>query len=55
MFIGLQGVAFLFRDAPGGYITYPVTEVITMKVGPIPVAFLVLLALILFVAAKGMP
>ncbi len=45
MFIGLQGVAFLFRDAPGGYITYPVTEVITMKLGPVPVAFLVLVAL----------
>lgn len=47
MFIGLQGVAFLFRDSPGGYITYPVVEVITMKLGPVPVAFLVLVALAL--------
>lgn len=47
MFIGLQGVAFLFRDSPGGYITYPVVEVITMKLGPVPVAFLVLVMLAL--------
>lgn len=45
MFIGLQGVAFLFRDSPGGYITYPVVEVITMKLGPVPVAFVVLMLL----------
>lgn len=45
MFIGLQGVAFLFRNAPGGYITYPVVETITMKFGPVPVAFLVLVML----------
>ena len=45
MFIGLQGVSFLFRDSPGGYITYPVVEVITMKLGPVPVAFLVLVGL----------
>lgn len=47
MFIGLQGVSFLFRDAPGGYITYLVVEVITWKIGPVPVAFLVLVALAL--------
>jgi ribose transport system ATP-binding protein len=47
MFIGLQGVSFLFRDAPGGYITYPVVEVITWKIGPVPVAFVVLVLLAL--------
>jgi ribose transport system ATP-binding protein len=47
MFIGLQGVSFLFRDVPGGYITYPVVEIITWKIGPVPVAFLVLVALAL--------
>ena len=47
LFIGLQGVSFLFRDSPGGYITYPVVEVITMKAGPVPVAFLVLVAVAL--------
>lgn len=45
MFIGLQGLSFLFRDAPDGYITYSVVEIITWQVGPIPVAFLVLVAL----------
>ena len=47
MFIGLQGVSFLFRDAPGGFITYPVVEVITMKIGPVPVAFVVLVGMAL--------
>ncbi len=47
MFIGLQGVSFLFREAPGGYITYPVVEIITRKIGPVPVAFLVLVLLAL--------
>lgn len=44
MYIGLQGVSFLFRDSPGGYITYDVIEIITYQIGPIPVAFLVMLA-----------
>jgi ribose transport system ATP-binding protein len=45
MFIGLQGLSFLFRDAPDGYITYPVVEKITWQIGPIPVAFIVLVVL----------
>ena len=47
MFIGLQGITFLFRDAPGGYITYTVIEKITWQIGPIPIAFLVMVALTL--------
>jgi ribose transport system ATP-binding protein len=42
MYIGLQGVSFLLRDVPDGYINASVVEVITAQVGPIPVAFIVL-------------
>jgi ribose/xylose/arabinose/galactoside ABC-type transport system permease subunit len=44
MYIGLQGVSFLLRDAPGGYINSSVVAAITAQLGPIPVAFLVLVA-----------
>ena len=44
MYIGLQGVSFLFRDAPGGYISYRCDrERSRWKLGPVPVAFLVLI------------
>ena len=42
MYIGLQGVSFLLRDVPGGYINSSVVQVITAQLGPIPVAFIVL-------------
>jgi ribose transport system ATP-binding protein len=42
MYIGLQGMSFLLRDQPGGYINFPVTEWINWQWGPIPVAFIVL-------------
>jgi ribose transport system ATP-binding protein len=48
MYIGLQGCSFLLRDGPGGYINASVSAAITYQIGPIPVAFLVLVA---FVAA----
>ena len=44
-YIALQGFSFLLRDRPGGLISRSVTEAITYKVGPLPVAFLVLLLL----------
>ncbi|MEY8119954.1 ATP-binding cassette domain-containing protein [Falsihalocynthiibacter sp. BN13B15] len=44
MYIGLQGMSFVLRDGPGGYIKFPVMDVITHKIGPIPVAFIVLVA-----------
>ena len=44
MFIGLQGFSFLLRNGPGGYINFDVVDVITWKLGPVPVAFLVLVA-----------
>ena len=42
MYIGIQGMSFLLRDDPGGYINADVVDVINWQFGPIPVAFLVL-------------
>ena len=44
MYIGLQGMSFLLRDNPGGYINANIVEIITSQFGPIPVAFIVLVA-----------
>ena len=44
MYIGIQGLSFLLRDGPGGYISASVVDVINWQFGPIPVAFLVLVA-----------
>jgi ribose transport system ATP-binding protein len=44
MYIGLQGCSFLLRDGPDGYINSNVVEVITWRLGPLPVAFLVMVA-----------
>jgi ribose transport system ATP-binding protein len=44
MYIGLQGMSFLLRDSPNGYINSAVVEVINWQFGPIPLAFLVLVA-----------
>ncbi len=38
-YIALGGLAFTLRDAPDGYIAASVTERISTKVGPVPVAF----------------
>jgi ribose transport system ATP-binding protein len=45
MYIGLQGMSFLLRDSPGGYIDANVVEIITWQFGPIPAAFIVLAAM----------
>jgi ribose transport system ATP-binding protein len=45
MYIGLQGMSFLLRDSPDGYISFPVTEWINWQWGPLPVAFIVLVAI----------
>lgn len=42
LYMGLQGVSFLLRDGPGGYINSSVVSALTDRVGPIPVAFGVL-------------
>jgi ribose transport system ATP-binding protein len=44
MYIGLQGMSFLLRDNPGGYINADIVQIITSQFGPIPVAFIVLAA-----------
>ncbi len=44
MYIGLQGCSFLLRNAPDGYITASVTDIINYQIGPIPLAFVVLVA-----------
>jgi ribose transport system ATP-binding protein len=44
MYIGIQGMSFLLRDGPGGYINATIAEVINRQYGPIPLAFLVLVA-----------
>lgn len=44
MYIGIQGMSFLLRDAPDGYINSTVADWINWQIGPIPVAFAVLAA-----------
>ncbi len=44
MYIGLQGLSFVLRDGPGGYINFAIMDTIGWKLGPLPVAFLVLVA-----------
>ena len=44
MYIGIQGLSFLLREGPGGYISGGVVDVINWQFGPIPAAFLVLVA-----------
>ena len=46
-FIALQGLSFVLRDVPGGLIARGVTDAITTKIGPIPVAFIALVAIAL--------
>jgi len=47
MYIGLQGMSFLLRDNPGGYINGNVVEILTWQLGPIPVAFIVLVVMVI--------
>ena len=53
-YIALGGLAFTLRDAPDGYIAVSVTDFISTKVGPVPVAFVlfVLAALVLEVGLR---
>ncbi|MGO4355759.1 ATP-binding cassette domain-containing protein [Rhizobium sp. RAF36] len=47
MYIAIQGMSFLLRENPDGYISYAVTDWINWQLGPFPVAFLVLVAITL--------
>src|SRR4051794_1699065 len=40
-YIGLGGLAFTLRSAPDGYIATSVTDAISTKIGPVPIAFVV--------------
>ncbi|MEM7446120.1 MAG: ATP-binding cassette domain-containing protein, partial [Pseudomonadota bacterium] len=44
MFIGLQGMSFVLRDGPGGFINFGIIETLTSRIGPLPIAFIVLVA-----------
>jgi ribose transport system ATP-binding protein len=41
-YIGIQGVSYMLRETPGGYINQNVSAKITGSWGPIPVAFIIL-------------
>ncbi len=43
-YIALQGLSFLLRSSPGGNIAGSVSNVITQKVGPFPLSFVVMAA-----------
>ena len=45
MFIGLQGMSFVLRDGPGGYVSFPVIDTLTSRIGPVPIAFILLVVL----------
>ena len=45
-YIALQGFSFLLRDAPEGVISADVTGLVMRKVGPVPIIFLILLAVV---------
>jgi ribose transport system ATP-binding protein len=47
-YIALQGFSFVLRDTPGGFIDTSITAVISYKVGPIPLAFVLLVLVAVF-------
>jgi len=47
MYIAIQGLSFLLRENPDGYISATVTDWVNWQLGPFPVAFLVLVAVTL--------
>lgn len=47
VYIALQGMSFLLRPTPDGYINSDVSALITTKLGPIPISFIVLLVVVI--------
>jgi ribose transport system ATP-binding protein len=47
MFIALQGVSLLLRPEPGGAINSSVSDAIQTRVGAVPIAFIVVVALVI--------
>jgi ribose transport system ATP-binding protein len=45
MYIGLQGMSFLLRENPGGYINADIVQIFTSQIGPFPIAFIALAAM----------
>lgn len=41
-YIALIGIGFLLRPSPGGYMNTSVTDALLLKVGPVPITFIVL-------------
>ncbi|WP_322410039.1 ATP-binding cassette domain-containing protein [Microbacterium invictum] len=46
VYIALQGMSFILRPTADGYINAEVSRLITTKIGPIPLAFIVLVAVV---------
>ena len=46
-YIALQGAALLLRPTPDGYIRTGITDAMTVQIGPIPVAFLLAVAIMI--------
>jgi ribose transport system ATP-binding protein len=46
VYIALQGMSFLLRPTAEGYINREISSIITTKLGPIPVAFIVLVLVV---------
>jgi ribose transport system ATP-binding protein len=46
-YIGFQGLSFLMRQTPGGFINSTVADNIQKTVGPVPIAFIGLVAVVL--------
>ena len=44
MYIALGGLSFVLRDRPGGFMSSTITGPIMAKLGPVPWAFIVLVA-----------
>jgi ribose transport system ATP-binding protein len=44
VYIGLIGIGFLLRPAPGGYFNATFTDLLLTKIGPIPYTFIILIA-----------
>ncbi|MBT8201317.1 MAG: ATP-binding cassette domain-containing protein [Acidimicrobiia bacterium] len=45
LFIGLQGLSFVLRDRPGGFISGDITRAIQVKLGPVPWSFIILVVI----------
>jgi ribose transport system ATP-binding protein len=45
-YIGFQGLSYLFRSTPGGFISGSVSKDIEYKIGVVPVAFIVLVVVV---------